>query len=73
MYFPAKIEPPDATAALLQSIEHEGMQPSQITVDTLKPMANSTRITVKFDKGLDTKASAQRTEARNRWSPMDKN
>ena len=77
MHFPAKIEPPLAhqitSEAVLQSIEHEGMQPSQITVDTLKPMANSTRITVKFDKGLDTKASAQRTEARNRWSPMDKN
>ena len=73
MYFPAEFEPPDATAALLQSIEHEGMQPSQITVDTVKPMANSTRITVKFDKGLDMKASALRTEARNRWSPMDKN
>ena len=70
LYFPGKIEEPDASAAVLQAIEHEGMQPSQITVDTVKPMANSTRITVKFDKGLDTKASTLRTEARNRWSPM---
>ena len=70
LHFPAKIEPPDAYAAVLQAIEHEGMQPSQITVDTVKPKANSTRITVQFDKGLDTKASTLRTEARNRWSPM---
>ena len=78
MYFPGTISGKDdaakratALGKVLAAVQHEGTRESPLTVADVKPAGADTRVVVQFEKSATKKASQLRTEARNRWSPMD--